>query len=168
MAVIKKNAKKKFAEVFMIIQNGNQAMRAAGIEPTIPNLQKLLCDETVRKYIDENADLVRYALGTTKAGHLAKLERLFSQATGETKSRVWKFTKDGDFVYKDGKFINYTAAASLSQVICKLNDWEETEDTNIEIDLKIDESLFNTKENEETEEERDDKVFAHFKSEGVI
>lgn len=165
-----KEQKQKFANAFLICQDGLTALKSAGLEENIPTMQQLVTDKWIEKYIDENIEAVQYILGKTKIGHVARLQALFDMATGRKQSKVWKFTKDGDYVEKEGNFINYSAAAALSDRISKLEDWEALgENVEVTVDLKITEDTYKSEEEaEKATETRDSKVEQHFKQEGLL
>lgn len=177
-----KEQKQKFANAFLICQDGLQSLIAAGLEDTIPSenfvpteesillMQELVTDKYIEKYIDKHIESVQFLLGKTKVGHVARLQALFDMATGRKKSKVWKFTKDGEYVEQEGNFINYAAAAAISDRISKLEDWDTLgENVEVVVDLKITDDTY--KSNEEAEkatEARDNKVEQHFKEEGLL
>lgn len=165
-----KEQKEKFANAFMICQDGLEALKAAGLEDSIPLMQQLVTDKWIEKYIDKNIEAVLYILGRTKAGHVARLQTLFDMSTGRKKSKVWKFTKDGDYVEKEDNFVNYAAAVAISDRISKLEDWEALgEDVEVTVDLKItDDTYKSDEEAEKATEARDSKVEQHFKEEGLL
>lgn len=176
MGRITKEQRQKFADAFIICQNGKRAMEAAGIEFEVGKMQKLMMDRKLADYIDRNVQTVQYMLGRTKEGHIAKLERLFDMATGTEKSKQVNFTKTGQFVEVEGYFTDYKGATALSKRLAELLDWELSEDgnNNIVVDLQISDSLFKTDEEAELEEakkqsnERDNKVLNHLKAEGIL
>lgn len=171
MGRLSKEQKQKFADAFMICRNGKKAMESAGIEWDIKTMQSLLLDKKLTEYIDKNIETVQYMLGRTKDGHLAKLEKLFDQATGMKKSKITSFTKDGHYVECEGYYTDYKGASMLSKRIGELQDWETTDGNNqIEIDLKISDELFKSDEEAQQSERssNDEKVLNHLKAEGVL
>lgn len=165
-----KEQKEKFANAFMICQDGLEALKAAGLENSIPLMQQLVTDKWIEKYIDKNIEAVLYILGRTKAGHVARLQKLFDKATGREKMKIGKFTSKGKYVEKEDFFINFSAAVAISDRISKLEDWEALgEDVEVTVDLKItDDTYKSDEEAEKATETRDDKVEQHFKEEGLL
>lgn len=174
MAISKKK-KQMFANAFMICKNGREALEAAGIDFDVKTMQSLLLDKELAEYIDENLATVQYMLGRDKSGHLAKLEKLFDQAAGYEKTKVYSFSaRTGAYTEKEGYYTDFKGAAALSKRIGELQEWETTGgDNEIIVDLKIGDNLF--KSDEEAIEKansdsvaRDERVLNHLKSEGVL
>lgn len=145
MSRITKKQKIIFANSFYLTQDGRYALKTAGINVSLDNLQKLLSDEIIIKYIDKYSDIIELLEGTTKEAHTAKLEQLFNLEVERKKS---------------------VSAVKLSERIEKLKGWdrEERDRANIEIDLQ----LGDNKETKETEEERTERVSRFLKVDGVL
>lgn len=159
MARITKEQKIIFANSFYIYQDGFRALEAAKIPKSLDNLQKLLSDKRLAKYLDKYSDVLEILEGRTKEAHIAKLEELFDKAAGKKAINDWDKKKDQQ------RKINYKAAVSLSERIEAMKDWGRT-GNDIEVELNLGSSM--SHEIEETEEERDLKVEAHLRKEGVM
>lgn len=160
MARFTKEQKIIFANTFYITQDGYKALEQAGIEPSLDNLQKLLSDKSLGKYIDKYSEVLEVMTARTKEAHIARIEELFDKATGKSVMNDWE--KDEDYRIKK---INFGAAIRLSERLEVLKDWTHS-GNNIDVDLNLGTS-FNTEEHEE-QEERDNRVEAHFKKDNVI
>lgn len=159
----------------MICKNGRQALEAVGIEFDIKTMQALLLDKELSEYIDNNIATVQYMLGRDKSGHIAKLEKLFDQAAGIEKTKVYNFSaRTGAYTEREGYFTDFKGAVALSKRIGELQEWETTGgESRIDVDLKISDDLFKS-DDEATDEansdtvSRDEKVLNHLKNEGVL
>lgn len=166
---IRKEQKIQFAISFMEQGGGFKALENAGLPQDYDLLFKLLNDDFVNDYIEKYVDLVEIAKGNAKEAHIAALEKVFKQTTGEEESTIFKFTRDGDFVQRTGKFVRPADASRLSERIEKMKGWDKTAGKNfIDVDLQLGINEVSTLEEEETAEERDEKVFNHFKSEALL
>lgn len=166
-----KELKIKFSNAFMETADGFKALKEIGESENFELLHKILTDKFVNNYIEKYSELLEVARGKTKEAHIAKVEKLFNQASGNEESTIFKFTKDGKVVEKTGNFINYAGAAKLSDELYKLKNWEKDGDgNNIVVDLELgkiaDENIKSAEI--ETPEERDEKTLNHFKAEGLL
>ncbi|WP_461811348.1 hypothetical protein [Faecalimonas sp.] len=156
---ITKEQKIIFANVFYLSQDGYKALEAAKIPKSLDNLQKLLSDKSLSKYIDKYSEVMEIMEGRTKEAHIAKLEELFDKAAGKKPLNDWDSKKD------QVKKIDFKAAVSLSERIESIKDWGRT-GNDIEIELELGSNMNDAIT--ETEEKRDSKVEAHLRKEGVM
>ncbi len=157
---ITKEQKIIFANVFYLSQDGYRALEAAKIPKSLDNLQKLLSDKSLSKYIDKYSEIMEIMEGRTKEAHVAKLEELFDKAAGKKPLNEWAKKKD------QIKKIDFKAAVSLSERIEAIKDWGRV-GNDIEVELNLGSTMADT-EVTETGEERDLKVEAHLRKEGVM
>lgn len=166
---ITKDVKRKFANAFMEHGAGFKALTITGLPEDFDILFKLLSDDYVNDYVEKYAEVAEVALGNARDAHIAQLEKVFKQVTGETESTVFKFTKDGEFVSKTGKFVRPTEAARLSERIEKMKGWDKTSGQDIiDIDLQLGEEIKENAGSTEEQEKRDIKVQEHFKRAGLL
>lgn len=166
-----KEQKKLFADSFLICQDGMKALKAAGLEESIPMMQYVVLDEEIGEYVDRYKETVDLIQGRTKAGHTAKLEKLFKIATGEEEQETVTYDENGKAIVFKTRAIHFAAAGSLSDRIVKLREWDKVGDNvKIEVDLQIDDNLYKPDDEdlEEQEQERDTKVENHLKAEGLL
>lgn len=150
MGKISKEQKIKFAVAFAETGNGFHAMECAGLPKDYDTFFKLATDKQIEKFIDKYAELVELAKGRTKEAHIAKLEMMFDEVAESLENK------------------NYHAAARLSERIEKLKGWDKQGTGNmIEIDLRLGDDK-PVSEQEETQEEQEEKVFNHFKKDGLL
>lgn len=148
MARIKKEQKRIFVNTFYLTNDGYRALEAAGIEKSLKNLQKLLTDESLAKYLDDYAETIDIAEARTKEAHVRMLEELFKDAV---------------------KRKDYKAVAAFSDRISKLSNWENTGGNELEIDLKISDDLHDTEEEREAKQAaRDEQVKHHLQKDGLL
>lgn len=171
MGKIAKQRKIEFANAFMQTSNGLLSLELAGLPKNYETLRKLLNDNFINSYIEENMELAEIYRGNSRDAHIAKLEKLFDETTGTTESTIYKFTKDGFLETRKGFFTSPSEAAKLSERIEKLKGWDKQgQNNNIVVDLKLSKDTDPTAKAVELEEgqDRENKVLEHFKKEGLL
>ena len=171
MGKIAKQRKIAFSNMFMQTNDGLLSLKFAGLPENYETLRKLLNDDFVNNYIEENIELAEIYRGNTRDAHIAKLEKLFDETTGTAESTIYKFDKDGFLNMKKGFFTSPSEAAKLSERIEKLKGWDKQgQNDNIVVDLKLSKDTDPTAKAVELEEEQDreNKVLEHFKKEGLL
>lgn len=171
MGKIAKQSKIEFANMFMQTNDGLLSLKFAGLPENYETLRKLLNDNFVNSYIDENIELAEIYRGNSRDAHIAKLEKLFDETTGTAESTIYKFTKDGFLETRKGFFTSPSEAAKLSERIEKLKGWDKQgQNNNIVVDLKLSKDVDGDREpvNLEEGQDRESKVLNHFKKEGLL
>lgn len=133
---------KEFLTQYVLTGDGFRAVEVLGLDWDEKKIFKILLDDEVQEYLSENSQAIKLIYGRSKSSHIAKLENLFEES------------------YKNKNISN---AAKLSERLEKLNQWDKVGqiDTVIHVDLGIREDTFKHEENEETEEERIERVKEH-------
>ena len=171
MGKIAKQRKIAFSNMFMQTNDGLLSLKFAGLPENYETLRKLLNDDFVNNYIEENIELAEIYRGNTRDAHIAKLEKLFDETTGTAESTIYKFTKDGFLETRKGFFTSPSEAAKLSERIEKLKGWDKQgNNNNIIVDLKLSKDVDGEREPVTLEEgqDREDKVLNHFRKEGLL
>lgn len=171
MGKIAKQRKIAFSNMFMQTNDGLLSLKFAGLPENYETLRKLLNDDFVNNYIEENIELAEIYRGNTRDAHIAKLEKLFDETTGTAESTIYKFTKDGFLETRKGFFTSPSEAAKLSERIEKLKGWDKQgNNDNIIVDLKLSKDVDGERELVTLEEgqDREDKVLNHFRKEGLL
>ncbi|MGL4628551.1 MAG: hypothetical protein ACRCUR_03565 [Cetobacterium sp.] len=138
---------KEFCKEFILLGDAFEAVEKLELKWNEKKIFEVLNDEDVEEYLSENSQAIRQLHGRGKQAHIAKLERIFEEN------------------FKDRKVSNLV---KLSERLGTLNQWDKVGqgDTLIQVDLGIREDTFKHDEEDETEEQRLERVKAHLTSGG--